>query len=269
MTTLELPARPAYDPLANVYDLLTAGQEHGRWLESLEALCRSHGLRGRRVLDVACGTGKSFLPLLDRGYEITACDISPRMAALAAEKAGDRARVCVADMRRLPRLGPFDLITCLNDAINHLLSADDVLTALIRMRENLAPGGLLVFDVNTARAYATARDTVAEDDGRLVVWRGSRALLPAPGAQAEVLVEIFTETADGLWRRESCRQSHRHYALDDMAALVERAGLELCALQGQLPGGRLEGTPDERRHHKALFLARRARLGSTTERGKS
>jgi SAM-dependent methyltransferase len=266
MTTLQLPASAGYDSLATVYDLLTADHEHDRWLESLEALCRSHGLRARRVLDVACGTGKSFLPLLDRGYEVTACDISPQMAALAAEKAGDRARVCVADMRELPRLGQFDLITCLNDAINHLVRADDVLAALMCMRENLEPGGLLVFDVNTAHAYATARDAVAEDDGRLVVWRGSQALLPAPGGLAEVLIEIFTETADGLWRRESCRQSHRHYALGHMTALLERAGFQLCALKGQLPGGRLEGTPDERRHHKALFLARRPRLETTTER---
>ena len=53
-------------------------------------------LRGRRLLDVACGTGRSFLPMLERGYDVTACDISPAMAARAREKSGGAARVLVA-----------------------------------------------------------------------------------------------------------------------------------------------------------------------------
>ena len=58
-------------------------------------------------------------------------------------KAGDRADVHVADMRRLPVFGEFDLITCIDDAINHLLEPEEVSDALAAMRENLAPGGLL------------------------------------------------------------------------------------------------------------------------------
>jgi len=37
-----------------------------------------------------------------------------------------RARIEVHDMRALPVLGSFDLITCLDDAINHLAGPDDV-----------------------------------------------------------------------------------------------------------------------------------------------
>src|SRR5688572_7361509 len=77
----------AYERLAPAYDVLTADYRHDRWLAALEALAREHGLRGRRLLDVACGTGKSFLPLLDRGYDVAGCDLSPAMLARAAEKA--------------------------------------------------------------------------------------------------------------------------------------------------------------------------------------
>ena len=89
MPTTALPAAP-YEALADVYDLLTDGYAHERWLGALERLARAHGLRGRRVLDVACGTGSSFLALLDAGYEVTACDLSPAMARRAAEKAAGR-----------------------------------------------------------------------------------------------------------------------------------------------------------------------------------
>src|SRR3954470_5263461 len=144
---------PAYDALAPAYDLLTAAYRYDRWLAAIERLAREHGLSGRRVLDVACGTGHSFLALLGRGYDVTACDVSPEMVARAAAKAGDAARLEVADMRALPTLGSFDLITCLGDSINHLVEPADVAGAFTGMRGNLAPGGLLVFDVNTLAAY--------------------------------------------------------------------------------------------------------------------
>src|ERR1041384_2483079 len=82
-------AREAYEDLAPAYDLLTAEYPHEPWLAARPELARAPGLRGRDVRDVACGTGKSFLPLLSRGYRVVGCDISPAMLALAAEKAPD------------------------------------------------------------------------------------------------------------------------------------------------------------------------------------
>jgi len=111
--------------LAPASDLLTADYAYGPRLAALERLALRHGLAGRRLRDVACGTGKSFMPLLERGFEVTACDLSPEMVAEARRKAGGPAELHVADMRRLPVLGEFDLITCLDDAINVHASASD------------------------------------------------------------------------------------------------------------------------------------------------
>src|SRR4051812_30135402 len=111
----------AYDTLAPFYDRFTADYEHEPVLDRIETLAIEYGLPGRRLLDVACGTGKSFLPFLRRGYDVTACDLSPRMVALARRKLGpqNRGRVVVADMRALPWRDAFDLVTCLDDAVNH------------------------------------------------------------------------------------------------------------------------------------------------------
>jgi SAM-dependent methyltransferase len=255
--TLESDAARAYAVLAPVYDLVTADYAHGPWLAAVERLARRHGLAGRRLLDVACGTGKSFLPMLERGFEVTACDISPEMAAEARDKAGDRAEVHVADMRRLPIFGRFDLITCLDDAVNHLLGPDELADAFEGLCANLAPGGLLVFDVNTLLAYREIPDVVFEDDERVVCWRGSHAELSEPGEEAEVVIDLFTHEGDGLWRRSLSRQRHRHHPVEEICELAEEAGLEVAAVLGQRPGAVLDDALDERVHGKAVFVMRR------------
>ncbi len=254
--TIESDATRAYAVLAPAYDLLTAEYAYGPWLAAIERTARRFGLRGRRVLDVGCGTGKSFLPLLERGFEVTACDISPEMVALAREKAGPRADVYVADMRRLPVFGDFDLITCIDDAINHLLSADEVADALASMRENLSPGGLLVFDVNTLAAYRHVPDVVVEDEDLLLRWRGDLAELSEPGGEAEVVIDVFAREGAGRWRRSESRQRHRHHPIEELVELVEDAGLELAAVLGQRPGAILDAELDEELHGKAVFIVR-------------
>lgn len=40
---------------------------------------------GRRALEIACGTGKATRGLLDRGFEVTAVELGPSLAAVARE----------------------------------------------------------------------------------------------------------------------------------------------------------------------------------------
>jgi SAM-dependent methyltransferase len=255
--TLESDSARAYAALAPAYDLLTAEYAYGPWLAAIERLALRHGLAGRRLLDVGCGTGKSFMPLLDRGFDVTACDISPEMVAGARAKAAGRADVLVADMRRLPILGEFDLITCIDDAINHLLGPDEVAATFEGVRENLAPGGLFVFDVNTLAAYQGVPDVVVEDDERLLRWRGGLAEMDEPGGEAEVVIDIFTHEGHGLWRRSVSRQRHRHHPIEDLRELAGESGLEVVAVVGQRPGAVLDEWLDEREHRKAVFVMRR------------
>ena len=160
-------------------------------------------------------------------------------------------------MRRLPVFGEFDLITCIDDAINHLLDPGEVYEAFASMRENLAPGGLLIFDVNTLAAYRHVPDVVVEDDDVLLRWRGGLAELDHPGGEAEVVIDVFTNEGDGLWSRSLSRQRHRHHPIDELRALAEEAGLEVATVLGQRPGAVLDVELDEELHGKAVFVTRR------------
>jgi SAM-dependent methyltransferase len=261
-------ARAAYDAFAPHYDAFTVHHDYEAWTTTLERMARTHGLSGTRLLDVACGTGKSFLPFLDRGYEVTACDISPGMARRAAAKAGDRARVEVLDMRALPSLGAFDLVCCLDDAVNYVLSAQELEATFTGVARNLAPGGVVVFDANSLAAYRTffATMTVVADDGRVLVWDGHAPADFAPAGLAQATLEALCRRDDGTWRRERSGHLQRHHPRDTVEGALERAGLQAVAVYGmRLDGSTTEGF-DELDNSKAVYVARAAASASTRPR---
>jgi SAM-dependent methyltransferase len=251
----------AYQALAPAYDTLTAHHEYGPWTENLERLARRAGLRGRRLLDVACGTGKSFLPFLARRYDVTACDLSPGMLALARAKSGGRARLSVQDMRELPVLGAFDLITCLDDALNYLLEPEELDAALAGMARNLAPGGVLVADTNciaTYRGFFANLSVVAAED-RVIVWRGEAPPGSQPGERVRARVEVLFRDGNGAWREESHVHVQRHHPESAVRRAVAAAGLRLAGVHGMTTDGAFREGFDELESSKAVYVATRPR----------
>jgi SAM-dependent methyltransferase len=252
--------RAAYDALAPVYDGLTAHHDHDRWLTLLLELAGSHGLAGNRALDVACGTGKSFMPLVRRGFDVTACDLSPAMAAHARRRAhGHGVRVRVADMRRLPLLcREADLVTCLGDAVNYLLDPHELRAGLAGMRRNLRPGGLLVFDVNTLSTYRAifceGLSWTAGSDTYVSVG-GARPVQPG-GLFATTLQSWRGGPGTGTLLAES-RHVQRHHGARELQRALCDAGLEPLAVYGSAADGSARRPPDEELHPKTLVVARR------------
>lgn len=248
--------REAYDALAPYYDTFTHGYAHARWLAELEQWASAEGVHGSRLLDVACGTGKSFEPMLQRGYEVTACDLSPQMVSAARRRAAGKARVVVADMRALPWRRAFDLVTCINDAINYLLTGEDLMRALRGMARALAPGGAVIFDANALMTYRTAfasRSTY-ERDGCIFRWEGSTSKSFRPGNLASAKLTVVSPTGS-----RATRHVQRHWPAAALRSACRRAGFDRVMLRGQLPGAELVGTPDEECHPKLVCLAVRGR----------
>lgn len=252
-------ALPAYEVLAPFYDRYTADYEHEVVLEQVEELALEHGLAGRRLLDVGCGTGESFIPLLDRGYDVTACDISPRMVERARRKLGepDAARVVVADMRALPWRRAFDLVTCLDDGLNYLLSEAELTAALRSIAGALRRGGLAVFDVNSLRTYREtfAEEFVVESGQTVFRWRGEGTAEVAPGDLCSAVLDV--RVAGGRLRATS-RHTQRHHPRAAVEAACARAGLRPLDVRGVARGALFVDDPDEDVHRKLVFVAGQA-----------
>jgi len=252
-------AKDAYEAFAPVYDDFTANHNFELWLGNLWPVIERHRPRGRRLLDVGCGTGRSFLAMLDRGWKVTGCDISPRMLAIAREKAGGRgASLFEADMRDLPRIGQFDLVWCLDDALNYMVDHDELTGALAAMRINLAADGLLVFDVNTLKVFRTffAEEIVIERNGVRLVWRGISGKDVPPGGFGEAC--FHAEVLGDNRKIDHSAHLHRERHFDEPSVLsaMARAGLDCIDVYGHDDDAVPEQPLDEGRHTKAVYIGR-------------
>lgn len=259
-TMTATPALLAYERLAPVYDDFTDGYDHDGWVGRLERIARNHGASGARVLDVGCGTGKSFAPLLERGYDVWACDISPAMVERARCCPGvDPEQVLVADMRDLPELGAFELVTCLDDAVNYLLGEDDLAAAFASVARLLAPDGVYLFDVNTLATYRAgfAAQATFERPLAAAVWRGETTEPIEAGALCSASIELLG--TDGTGIADVSRHVQRHHPEAVVRHALSSAGLACRAVLGQSTGGVLHEHADEEAHSKLVYVAARAR----------
>jgi SAM-dependent methyltransferase len=101
------------------------------------------------VLDLACGTGRVLLPLLEAGVEIEGVDASARMLERLREKARARGlapRVHQASMSAFDLGRRFRVVMIPFNSFVHNLTPDDQIATLRRCHEHLEPGGVLAFD---------------------------------------------------------------------------------------------------------------------------
>jgi glycine/sarcosine N-methyltransferase len=150
---------PLWDALSADYDRFVDWE--GRLAEEMpffESLFAEHEVR--RVLDIACGTGRHAVALAQRGYDVLGSDSSEGMVARArqnAEAAGAQVIFLQAGFGELVESlkEPCDAVLCLGNSLPSLLSEEDLKDALADMAGVLVPGGLLVVqNLNYDRVWA-------------------------------------------------------------------------------------------------------------------
>jgi SAM-dependent methyltransferase len=102
---------------------------------------------GRRVVDLATGTGPHALFFAENGAEVDAFDLSTEMIAYAqAQRPHDRIQYRQGDMRR-PVGGPWDFAICLGNSLSLLPSHADAAATFSSLHRRLAPEGLFLLQV--------------------------------------------------------------------------------------------------------------------------
>ena len=135
-----------YEALAAFYDALVKdGEATKRWVDFVNA---HH--KGKKLLEVACGSGEITLALAAAGYDVSALDLSRNMLRRAQDKAGsEHITWRHGDMRDLSSWPLFDGILCFCDSLNYLLNKADVHTFFVQAYTHLHASGVLLFDMHS------------------------------------------------------------------------------------------------------------------------
>ena len=195
---------------------------------------------GARLLDLCCGHGRHAVPLARLGYRVTGLDLSRSLltrAARAAADAGQAVALVEADMRRLPFAdGSFDAVLNLFNAFGYLEDEAQDELVLAEVARVLAPGGRFLQELANREALVRGwrdSDVLRLGDGLVVLQERTLDLRTSRDRVRYTLLH-----PDG--RRGTRHHSVRLYTLTELAAMLDRAGLELRAVCGDLDGGPLE-----------------------------
>ena len=145
-----------YDELAEHYHLMFENWEASieRQTAALSSILqRRCGLTSTSpILDCACGIGTQALGLARVGFRMTGCDVSSGAVERARLEASRRSldiQFSVANMLDLTCLGDsqFDAVICMDNALPHLESAEQLTQAAKQIRARLRPGGSLMASI--------------------------------------------------------------------------------------------------------------------------
>jgi SAM-dependent methyltransferase len=151
-----MDAKECYDELASHYHLIFESWEASMERQAavlgpvLEQECGPPKMT--RVLDCACGIGTQALGLAKLGFRVSGCDVSTRAVERARVEASRRSlelQLSVANMLDLTRLedSGFDAVVCMDNALPHLESREQLVHAAMQIRRKLRSKGLFMASI--------------------------------------------------------------------------------------------------------------------------
>ncbi len=220
-----------YQDYAALYD--PSGQKafSQKMLPYIRRLLRRHPVQGKRMVDVACGTGTVAISLATAGWCVCGVDASRDMLAAARAKAKEKGAVIKwsqQDMRAFDLPKRVDLVTCLYDSMNYMLTEEDIRASFERAFDTLRPGGLFLFDMNTIKALCEAWNgqTYFIDSDDLCMVLKSRYNQRRKRSCVEV---TCFQRVGTLYRRITEEHVERGYPKERINALLTEAGFAVEA----------------------------------------
>ena len=225
-----LARKNPFDALARYYDW-----EHADYDVDIPLYQDFARRTGGPILELACGSGRLMVPLLELGEHVVGIDSSGPMLerarhALAGAGLLSRATLHEADVRRFTLTERFQLAVFGLDSFGLLLDIGDQLAALRRIRQHLAPGGLLILDLSNGngRGAEPTDELVLQYEGHdptsglpLSKWT---ARSTDHGEQVDHYTYFYDEIGeDRLVRRSIVRLDLRYFSRFELELLLQQA----------------------------------------------
>lgn len=118
-----------------------------------------------KILEIACGTGRITIPLLQDNKKVYALDYSEKMLNILKEKVKNQYPECKdkliinkGDMRNFQLNEKFDIILITTNSLNHIEKNEDIDKTFNSLREQLTENGIVVFDIINPNCKCFTRD---------------------------------------------------------------------------------------------------------------
>jgi ubiquinone/menaquinone biosynthesis C-methylase UbiE len=218
----------SYQGFARVYDEMMAERDYARWAAYVAGLAEKYGVRGPgKMLDLACGTGSFLIEMAARGWLITGVDNSAEMLGVADAKLNRSPypfHLVQQDMRELDIGQSFTLITCMCDSLNYLIEPIDLQKTLGKIKLHLAPGGILIADMNLESKYrlmlgdGSFAETFANS---AYIWENS---YDPESRTCRMAIDFFVRVEGELFRHIPEVHLQRAYWQQEIVELAKEAG---------------------------------------------
>ena len=171
-----------YDQLSPFYHVIfedwdVSVDRQGR---QLKEIIQKYWPERQTLLDVSCGIGTQAIGLSKNGYRVTASDLSTNAVKRAKKEAQRHGQTnisfSVCDMRTAftHHNSQFDIVISCDNSIPHLLTDDDILSALKQMYSSSRPGGGCLITIRDYDSLERGETGTVKPYGKVKIENGKR-----------------------------------------------------------------------------------------------
>lgn len=185
-----------------------------------------------RALELAVGTGRVAIPLVERGVPVTGVELSTAMLARLREKVDEATLpVVVGDMATTIVAGPFRLVYLVFNTLSNLLTQEEQVACFRNAAAHLEPGGRFVVELGVPPLRRLPPGSTA------TVWTVEPGYVGLDSIDVVTQRQVSHHVRFGDGRAAHLRRSpHRYVWPAEMDLMAQLAGLELESRCGDWSG---------------------------------
>lgn len=245
-----------YQKFAYLYDELMKDVPYDNWVELIKKSAEKYNVHGKRLLDLACGTGELSVRLSAHGYDVTGVDLSDDMLTVAQSKAVSKGLNILfyqQNMAELDGLGSFDVIGVFCDSLNYLQSEQEVVNTFHHVYQHLSEHGLFIFDVHSIykimQVFMNQTFALNEDEISYI-WHSYQG--EHPNSVEHDLSFFVLDEKSGQYERYDELHFQRTYSIEVYESWLLETGFELLEVVGDF-----ESKPPQAEAERLFFICRK------------